>query len=211
MEMNVYYNREGIGDVLLIEIKNGEKHQFTYEKKEKVVKIVDQEKRTLGFNIYDASEFGLDIEQPGPVDTTQDLVERIQKVIQDHGFNDQLRVDLSPKFVVGEIIKTEGHPDADRLKVCEVNTGTERLSIVCGGPNAAKGQKVVVAKVGAIMPSGLVIKEASLRGVDSFGMICAARELDLKNAPQEKGILELPDTYQVGDEFVFEGKDFLEL
>jgi tRNA-binding protein len=209
--MNVYYNREGIGDVLLIEVKEGERHKFTYDKKEKVVKIVDKERRTLGFNIYDASQFGLDAKNPGPVDTTQALVEKIQKVIRDHGFDDQLRVDLSPKFVVGEVIKTERHPDADRLKVCEVNAGKERLAIVCGAPNVAQGQKVVVAKVGAIMPSGLVIKEANLRGVDSFGMICAARELDLKNAPQEKGILELPDTYQVGDEFVFEGKDFLEL
>lgn len=209
--MNVYYNREGIGDVLLIEVKEGERHQFTYEKKDKVVKILDKENRTLGFNIYDASQFGLDLEQSGPVDPTQAFVGKIQHVIRNHGFDDHLRVDLSPKFVVGEVIKTEGHPDADRMKVCQVDTGTERLSIVCGAPNVAQGQKVVVAKVGAIMPSGLVIKEATLRGVDSYGMICAARELELKNAPQEKGILELPDSYQVGDEFVFEGKDFLGL
>ncbi|MGG3923996.1 DUF4479 domain-containing protein, partial [Geobacillus thermodenitrificans] len=63
--------------------------------------------------------------------------------------------------------------------------------------------KVVVAKIGAVMPSGLVIQESELRGVTSRGMICSARELGLPNAPQEKGILVLSDEYEVGQPFTF--------
>ena len=62
--------------------------------------------------------------------------------------------------------------------------------------------KVVVAKVGAVMPSGMVIKDAELRGVASSGMICSMRELNLPNAPQEKGIMVLSDDYKVGNAFL---------
>jgi len=65
------------------------------------------------------------------------------------------------------------------------------------------GQKVVVAKIGAVMPSGLVIQPAELRGISSQGMICSARELGLPNAPEKKGILVLEDTYTVGTEFKY--------
>ena len=73
--------------------------------------------------------------------------------------------------------------------------------LVCGAPNVAE-QKVVVAKVGAVMPSGMVIKDAKLRGVDSSGMICSMKELDLPNAPQEKGIMVLNDDYEIGQAFL---------
>ena len=72
---------------------------------------------------------------------------------------------------------------------------------MCGAPNVEAGQKVVVAKVGAVMPSGMVIKDAELRGVASSGMICSMRELNLPNAPQEKGIMVLSDDYKVGNAF----------
>ncbi|MBL1703686.1 DUF4479 domain-containing protein, partial [Klebsiella pneumoniae] len=70
-------------------------------------------------------------------------------------------------------------------------------------PNVDAGQKVVVAKIGAVMPSGMLIKPAELRGVPSSGMICSARELELPDAPQEKGILVLEDSFEVGQEFKF--------
>ncbi|MDU2099239.1 MAG: DUF4479 domain-containing protein, partial [Staphylococcus sp.] len=81
------------------------------------------------------------------------------------------------------------------------DVSSEKLQIVCGAPNVEAGQKVVVAKVGAVMPSGMVIKDAELRGVASSGMICSMRELNLPNAPQEKGIMVLSDDYKVGNAF----------
>ena len=113
------------------------------------------------------------------------LVEAIQQSITNAGFDYQLEADLSPKFVVGYVETKEKHPDADKLSILKVDVGSEKLQIVCGAPNVEAGQKVVVAKV-EVMPSGMVIKDAELRGVASSGMICSMRELNLPNAPQEK-------------------------
>ena len=113
-------------------------------------------------------------------------MDAVQKAINKSGLDYQLNADLSPKFVVGYVETKEKHPDADKLSVLKVNVGNEHLQIVCGAPNVEAGQKVVVAKVGAVMPSGMVIKDAELRGVASSGMICSMKELNLPNAPQEK-------------------------
>ncbi|HEY5707797.1 MAG TPA: phenylalanine--tRNA ligase subunit beta [Solirubrobacterales bacterium] len=94
-------------------------------------------------------------------------------------------------FVVGRVLSAEPHPDADRLRVCTVDTGDGERTIVCGAPNVAAGQTVPVALPGATMPSGQEIGEAKLRGVESAGMICAAAELELGEGPP--GILVLED------------------
>ncbi|MCX7191811.1 MAG: phenylalanine--tRNA ligase subunit beta [Candidatus Methylopumilus sp.] len=90
--------------------------------------------------------------------------------------------------VVGEIVSIKKHPDADRLQVCDVNIGDKTLQIVCGASNARQGIKVACALVGAKLPS-MDIKEAKVRGVESFGMLCSFKELGL--AEEAEGILEL--------------------
>ena len=90
--------------------------------------------------------------------------------------------------VVGEIVAVKKHPDADRLQVCDVNIGDKTLQIVCGASNARQGIKVACALVGAKLPS-IDIKEAKVRGVESFGMLCSLKELGL--AEEADGILEL--------------------
>ena len=93
--------------------------------------------------------------------------------------------------LVGEIVACEKHPNADKLRVCSVSIGTaENLQIVCGAPNARLGLKAPVATIGAQLPNGIAIKEAALRGVDSFGMLCSAKELGLD--ADASGLLELP-------------------
>ena len=76
-------------------------------------------------------------------------------------------------LVIGEVKECEMHPDSDHLHVCKVNVGKEILNIVCGAPNVAKGQKVIVALNGAELPGGVKIKKGSIRGQESNGMICA--------------------------------------
>lgn len=99
--------------------------------------------------------------------------------------------------VVGYVVEAEQHPNADKLKVCRVDVGEpEPVEIVCGAPNVAAGQKVPVAKVGAVLP-GLKIKKAKLRGVVSHGMICSASELGLATKVSE-GILVLPEELDIG-------------
>ncbi|HET7332708.1 phenylalanine--tRNA ligase subunit beta [Dyella sp.] len=99
--------------------------------------------------------------------------------------------------VVAEIVAAEKHPEADRLQVCKVDAGTgELLQIVCGAPNARVGIKVPLATVGAALPGGIHIKAAKLRGVESFGMLCSAKELGIDN--DASGLLELPLDAPVG-------------
>jgi len=94
-------------------------------------------------------------------------------------------------FVVGRVLSVEKHPDADRLRVCTVDTGDGERTIVCGAPNVAAGQTVAVALPGATMPGGQRIGKAKLRGVESAGMICSAGELEVGESPD--GILVLDD------------------
>ncbi|WP_349408188.1 YtpR family tRNA-binding protein [Pseudalkalibacillus sp. SCS-8] len=204
--LNVYYNDKGIGDVLLVTVDAGQVEERGHEKSGDVVKLVDQKDgRTIGFNIFNASNH-FNVKGNGKVDITDQLVKEINTFLHKNNIDETIEFDSRPEFIVGYVENKEKHPDADKLSVCQVDIGSEKLQIVCGAPNIDKGQKVVVSRVGAVMPSGTLIKEAELRGVKSFGMICSAKELDLPNAPQEKGILVLDDSYEVGSDFFAENK-----
>jgi len=98
-------------------------------------------------------------------------------------------------FVVGRVLSAEPHPNADRLRVCTVDTGDGERTIVCGAPNVAAGQVVPVALPGATLPGGHKIGKAKLRGVESAGMICASSELELGEG--QPGILVLEDDHLV--------------
>lgn len=106
------------------------------------------------------------------------------------------------KVVVAEVVEVSEHPNADRLKVCQVNVGDHAdkvLQIVCGAPNVETGIKVPCALVGAQLPN-FVVKNAKLRGVESSGMLCSARELGINEAAVD-GLLLLPRSAQVGQDF----------
>jgi len=102
--------------------------------------------------------------------------------------------------VIGKVLTCEKHPDADKLKVTTVNVGTDTLQIVCGAPNVAAGQTVVVATVGCTLypkpDEPFKIKAAKIRGVDSFGMLCAEDELGIGES--HAGIMVLPDHLKIG-------------
>jgi len=99
--------------------------------------------------------------------------------------------------VVGEIVGCEPHPNADKLRVCQVAAGTgAALTIVCGAPNARLGLKAPLAMIGAKLPNGIEIKKAALRGVESNGMLCSAKELGID--ADASGLMELPVDAPVG-------------
>lgn len=101
------------------------------------------------------------------------------------------------RFVVAEIVSAEQHPDADRLKLCRVSTGSEEHQVVCGAPNARAGLKGILARPGDVIPStGDVLKTGKIRGVESHGMMCSARELKL--GEDHDGIIELAGDVVVG-------------
>jgi phenylalanyl-tRNA synthetase beta chain len=105
------------------------------------------------------------------------------------------------EFTVAEILSAEQHPDADKLRVCQVKTGTDTRQIVCGAPNARAGIKVALADIGAYIPAhNITIKKSSIRGVESNGMMCSARELNL--GEDHAGIIELPLDAPIGASIV---------
>jgi len=102
--------------------------------------------------------------------------------------------------IVGRIESIGPHPDAEKLTVCSVDTGSEVLPIVCGAKNMKPGDKVPLAMVGASLPGGMKIKKAKLRGVTSLGMLCSEKELGM--AEQSSGLLILPEDVEVGSDIV---------
>ncbi len=101
-------------------------------------------------------------------------------------------------FIVGEVITAEKHPNADKLRLCSVSDGKDTLQIVCGAPNARAGIKVVLAKPGTVIPaSGDILKLGTIRGVESRGMMCSARELLL--GEDHDGIIELKPGAKTGE------------
>ena len=200
--MFVYYNSKGVGNVLLIPLKSATKK--TFEKHQDIVKIIDEESNELvGYNIFQASKYFNNLSD-GKWKLDESRRNELEQAFQQNGLENEKQLDLSPKFVVGHVTEVNAHENADKLKVCKVDVGEEVLQIVCGAPNVAEDQKVVVAKIGAIMPSGLEIKPSKLRGVESYGMLCSQKELGLPNAPQEKGIYVLENTFKAGEEFLFD-------
>ncbi len=99
--------------------------------------------------------------------------------------------------LVGHVVKVEPHPNADKLRVCQVDVGAgELLNIVCGAPNVHEGMRAPTAVVGARLPGDFKIKKAKLRGVESFGMLCSAKELGMAEASE--GLMPLPTDAPVG-------------
>ena len=98
--------------------------------------------------------------------------------------------------VVGEVLSTEQHPDADKLRVCQVSNGTETFQVVCGAPNVRPGLKIPFAMIGAELPGDFKIKKAKLRGVESNGMLCSQAELQIGEG--NDGLMELPADAPVG-------------
>ncbi|MBV8033419.1 MAG: phenylalanine--tRNA ligase subunit beta [Betaproteobacteria bacterium] len=90
--------------------------------------------------------------------------------------------------VVGEVLSVEKHPGADKLTVCKVSDGSRTYSVVCGAPNVRKGMKAPLARIGSVLP-GLSIKKTNIRGAESEGMLCSAKELGLSD--DHSGLLEL--------------------
>jgi len=112
-------------------------------------------------------------------------------------------VDQINGVIIAEILEVIPHPNADSLKICRVETGSGTMNVVCGAPNVEVGQKVPLARIGAVLPNGLELKPVKIRGVQSEGMLCAEDELGLSD--EHGGIMILPENAPLGVEL----KDYL--
>lgn len=193
-----FYNYEHVGDILLARLGDGKTYE--YQKHDDLVVLKDQKNQVIGYNLLNASKY-LGTINNGLVKFTDKQINQFNSLLAKYDL-EKVEIDHKPKFIVGKVIEIENHPDSDHLHICQVDLKDEVKQIVCGAPNVALNQLVVVATIGAIMPSGMIIKPSKLRKVDSFGMLCSARELGLPNAPQLRGILVLDeDQYHIGDSF----------
>lgn len=130
----------------------------------------------------------------------QETPEELAELLSMLGFEAEIDLDLSgiEHCVTAKVLTCERHPNADKLSVCTVSDDTETYHVVCGAPNVAKGQTVVLAKIGAVLPGGFAIKKAKIRGEASFGMICSEKELGISEAAD--GIMILDENTPLGVE-----------
>ncbi|WP_225744384.1 YtpR family tRNA-binding protein [Marinilactibacillus sp. Marseille-P9653] len=194
------YNNKGLNDILMVQLSKCTIDNQRAERKGNITKIVSMDQgETVGFNFFELSEL-FSIDTNGPVTLSSEQVSVLNKQIKQNGWEDELVADTSPKLVVGYVKECVPMEDSDHLNITqtEIDNG-EIVQIVCGASNIEQGQKVVVAKPGAVMPDGLVIWPGELRGTKSSGMICSAKELGLEQT--SKGILVLEDTEEIGRTF----------
>ncbi|WP_165212191.1 YtpR family tRNA-binding protein [Streptococcus tangpeifui] len=196
------YNKEQVGDVLMVILQDTKPIARQVERKGKVARVyAENDGRTLAWNIFEVSSL-MELTGNGQVFPSEKDIEILNQELAKEGFEESLEATPSPVFVVGQIKEMESHPDSDHLNICQVAIGGDQtVQIVAGAPNAAVGLKTIVALPGAMMPSGSLIFPGKLRGVDSYGMMCAPRELALPNAPKKRGIIELNDSAVVGEAF----------
>ncbi len=196
------YNKTFVGDVLMVIVKDDKGEKRSVDRKGKVARVFLQNSgETVAWNIFDVSEIS-NISGNGQVFPSDNEVSLLNEELTKNGFTEQLENDMEAKFVIGEVVAMEAHSDSDHLNICQVKVADDKVvQIVAGAPNARVGLKTIVALPGAMMPSGTLIFPGSLRGEKSFGMMCSPRELELPNAPQKRGIIEVDDTAVVGQAF----------
>lgn len=196
------YNREHVGDTLMVIVKDSQGAKLDVDRRGQVARVYLQDsKETVAWNIFEVSSL-IAIEGVGQVTLSDQDIKILNAELLKEGFEDSLVNNIEPTFVVAQIKEMIDHLDSDHLHICqvEINDG-KTVQIVCGAPNASVGLKTVAALPGAMMPNGSLIFPGKLRGEDSFGMLCSARELALPNAPQVRGIIELSDQVIVGESF----------
>ncbi len=185
--MTFYLNYSKQFDVLIVTLNNN--HDVTNTKTDGDVTVLYHNDEIIGFNI-----FGLGLSQSGWLSFDAQVIALAAEKVKKY-----LPLTQGPQFVVAEIVACRDI-EGTHLHECAVNIGTKTLQIVCGAENARVGLKTVCAVEGAFLPNGMVIGAGKLKGIDSFGMLCSGRELNLTQFGA-KGIIELDDSYQIGANF----------
>lgn len=196
------YNNTGLNDVLMIMFKKTELADQVMENKKDITVIKDKSQGdVVGLNIFNASTYLKDLTE-GPLSLSGSDKETINNLLKENDIDKELGKQGGDKFVVGFVKSCEPVEGSDHLNLTQTEVEDGKvLQIVCGAGNIAEGQKVVVAKPGAVLPDGLVIWPGELKGIKSEGMICSARELGL---PQETaGIMVLDEDKETGMPFKF--------
>ena len=152
------YNPQVLGDVLIV-VTGADSVQQQYYQKDNIVQIVNDHQQVIGYNFFAvAQQLGLTAADAGQVFLTAQQVQLLNQLLITAGFKTLLTEDTTPKFVVGQVQTMEPHPHSDHLHICQVVINDDQKEqIVCGAPNVDQGQKVVVAKTGAMINNRQII------------------------------------------------------
>lgn len=194
-----FYNKQAVGDVLMLTSGSISDDLVATESNQEVTIIKNRTNDSVvAVNLFNVSNT-LEIAGNGPVELDEAQADKVNALIKAAGFDVTVAFDNSPKFVVGYVEECVAHEDSDHLSVTQTRVSADEvLQIVCGARNIAKGQHVLVAKPGAVMPSGAIIWAGALRGVESLGMICSTRELGLDHLEDLPGIWEIRPQFEAG-------------
>lgn len=193
-----FYNPAATGDVLLLTRDSDATSAKSFERKGDVTVVRPaHQAEIVSVNLFNASQY-LDLTETGQVLLSDEQLKTINELIAKADYEVEVTVDATPKFVVGYVESCEPVEDSDHLSLTQTNVGDTTLQIVCGAKNIRQGLHVLVARPGAVMPSGLIIWPSELRGIPSSGMVCSTRELQLEGVGNTDGIWELPDHFEPG-------------
>lgn len=195
----LYYDYESIGDVLLI-VFDSNTIPNVIKRDNDVVSLYKDDK-LIGINIFNISKI-MKIKAKGYIPLVSDRVLEVINTILKNSNVAELPAQKESGFRVAKIVDIEEHPDSEHLHICTVDIGEkEPLQIVCGAFNARKDLICVCATPYTFMPNGQSIIPNKLLGIDSYGMLCSGRELNLEGYEGKRGLLELDESYAIGSDF----------
>ena len=199
MKYALYYDYETIGDVLLVVIKP----TIIPTKEVKINDVVAlyNKDELIGINIFNISKV-IKIKAKGLIPLiNEDILSVINHILENANL-EKLPIQIESGFRVAKIVDIDEHPDSEHLHICMVDIGDkEPLQIVCGASNARKDLVCVCATPFTFMPNGQQIIPNKLLGIQSNGMLCSGRELNLEGYEGKRGLLELSNEYKVGTDF----------
>ncbi len=185
----IFWNKTTLKNNALIYLSVNQEGEVVTEKNDgyTIIKINNE---ISGINIHDA-DLILNVKEGA-----HSICDQTIKTLKEKLNLDLTKFDLNSKLIVGEVIEQKPHPKSDKLFLLKVNVGKE-LQIITNASNAIVGKKVVVAQVGAILPSGLLIKDSKVMGVRSEGMLCGSETLGLNKTDG----VHIVENLEVGKEF----------
>lgn len=195
MKVALFYNKENVGDVLIM--KSNDEVATSFKKFNDLVAIYKNDE-LIGYNLFNISSKFNNLKNGINYHPSFELINYLNLLIKENNL-EEIEI-IEPNFRVGlvkECIDIEG----THLHLCKVDIKDEVLQIVCGAKNVKEGVLVVVAMIGTVMNDGSMINKGQLKGYDSYGMLCSKREL---NIPTEevRGLYLLDESeYKVGDKF----------
>lgn len=199
MRYGAYYNRETIGDILMI-IFCPNVYPNKVKKSGDVVGLY-RDSTLLGYNIYNISNY-VKIHTDGFIPMmNHEVIDVINYILKNASF-ESINYQEDSGYKIVRINSIEEHPSSEHLHVLTVDDGvTKDLQIVCGSSNVSLGIKVVLATVSSFLPNGQTIEDGKILGVESHGMLCSGIDLNLKGPLYKSGLLIVDDSYKLGDDF----------